>query len=83
VKTPGWSTEGIDSSYSFLPSALDGGERSASRSGRALPPGKRTHWIEGWVGPRVGLDAKARRKTFAPAGERTPVIQSVVIHCTD
>jgi hypothetical protein len=28
------------SSYSFLTSALEGGEWSASRSGRALPPGK-------------------------------------------
>jgi hypothetical protein len=28
------------SSYSFTTSALDGGEWSASRSGRALPPGK-------------------------------------------
>jgi hypothetical protein len=27
-------------SYSFLTSALDGGEWSASRPGRALPPGK-------------------------------------------
>jgi hypothetical protein len=29
-----------DSSYSFLTSALDEGERSASSSGRALLPGK-------------------------------------------
>jgi hypothetical protein len=29
------------SSYSFSTSALDGGELSASRPGRALPPGKR------------------------------------------
>jgi hypothetical protein len=28
------------SSYSFLTSALEGGERLASRPGRALPPGK-------------------------------------------
>jgi hypothetical protein len=28
------------SSYSFLTSALEGSERSASRPGRALPPGK-------------------------------------------
>jgi hypothetical protein len=28
------------SSYSYLSSALDGGELSASRPGRALPPGK-------------------------------------------
>jgi hypothetical protein len=44
---------------SFLTTALDGGEWSASRPGRFTPeertPG--THWIGGWVGPRVGLDA--------------------------
>jgi hypothetical protein len=30
----------MNSSYSFTTSALDGGEWSASRPGRALPPGK-------------------------------------------
>jgi hypothetical protein len=42
----------------ILTSALDGGERSASRPGRALPPGQEA----GWVGPRAGLDAETRRK---------------------
>jgi hypothetical protein len=32
--------EEVYSSYSFTASALDGGEWSASRPGRALPPGK-------------------------------------------
>jgi hypothetical protein len=39
-------------------SALDGGEWTASRSGRFTPreiaPG--THWIGDWVGPSAGLD---------------------------
>jgi hypothetical protein len=34
-----WGERRYDS-YSFLTSALDGGEWSASRPGRALPPGK-------------------------------------------
>jgi hypothetical protein len=34
-----WGERGY-SSYSFLTSALEGGEWSASRPGRALPPGK-------------------------------------------
>jgi hypothetical protein len=43
------------SSYSFSTSALDGGEWSASRPGRAFTTGERTpgtHWRGGWVGPR-------------------------------
>jgi hypothetical protein len=42
----------------FLTSALGGGELSASRPCR-FTPGERTlgtHWIGGYVGPRVGLD---------------------------
>jgi hypothetical protein len=41
---------GGERSYSFSTSALDGGERSASRPGRALPPGKEPPvpiWQEG------------------------------------
>jgi hypothetical protein len=42
----------------FLTSALVGGEWSVSCPGR-LTPGEKapgTHWIGGWVDPRVGLD---------------------------
>jgi hypothetical protein len=42
----------------FLTSALVGGEWSASRSCR-FTPGERatcTHWIDGWMDPRAGLD---------------------------
>jgi hypothetical protein len=45
----------------------------------ALYPGERTHsthWTGGWVGPRAGLDTKARGKSFAPAGNRTPIARS-------
>jgi hypothetical protein len=52
------------SSYSFLTSALEGGEWSASRPGRALAPG--THCTGGWVGPRAGLDAGVGGKIFYP-----------------
>jgi hypothetical protein len=42
----------------FSASTLVGGKRSTSRPGRFIlgkgPHG--THWIEGWVGPRAGLD---------------------------
>jgi hypothetical protein len=48
----------------FLSSALDGGEWSASRSGRALPLAKDpgTFWIGGWVSHRAGLDTEVRGK---------------------
>jgi hypothetical protein len=50
---------GVDvQSHILLTSALAGGEWSASRPGR-FTPGERapsTHWIGGWVDPRVGMD---------------------------
>jgi hypothetical protein len=51
--------------HAFLTSALDGSEWSASCPG-GFTPGKGSpgiHFIEGWVGPRAGLDtAMAKRK---------------------
>jgi len=41
----------------FLTLALDG-EWSASCPGHFSPG---THWIRGWVGPRAGPDAEAKR----------------------
>jgi hypothetical protein len=38
-------------------------------------PGERTpgtHWIGGWVGPRAGLDAEARRKILCPCRGSNP-----------
>jgi hypothetical protein len=76
------------SSYSFAISALDGGEWSASRPGRAFTPGERTsgtHCTGGWVGPRAGLDTEARGKPFGLCRESNldrPVVQPVVRHCT-
>jgi hypothetical protein len=49
-------------------SSLDGGEWSASRSGRFTfregAPG--THWIGGLVGPSAGLESVVRRKIPSP-----------------
>jgi hypothetical protein len=73
------------SSHSFTTSALDGDEWSALCPGRTLPPGK---------GPLVPIGQEARwapelvwtqrleEKSFAPAGDRTPVVQPVVRHYT-
>jgi hypothetical protein len=48
----------------------------------ALPPGKEppdNHWIGGWVGPRAGLDAVAKRKNpvIASAGNLTLVFKPI------
>jgi hypothetical protein len=49
--------------HTFLTSALDGGEFSASRLGRLTPEVRvpDTHWTGGCVGPRAGLDAMVKR----------------------
>jgi hypothetical protein len=51
-----WGSGGI--APPFLTSALDGGEWSASRPCRFTPG---THWIGGWVSPRIGLDGEEKR----------------------
>jgi hypothetical protein len=72
------------SSYSFLTSALNAGERSASRPGRALLPGKDppprdTHWI-GYASERVWTP---RAQEKSSAWDQTPVVQSAVRHYND
>jgi hypothetical protein len=57
------------SSYSFTTTALDGGEWSASRPGRALPPGKGppVHIVQeaGWT-PEPVWTKRLEEKSFAP-----------------
>jgi hypothetical protein len=63
------------SSYPFWTSALDGGEWSASRLGRAFTPGERTHGTHctgGSVGHRAGLDTEATGKILCPRRESNP-----------
>jgi hypothetical protein len=74
------------SSYSFLISALEGGEWSASHQRRCTPGdtshGK--HCTVAWVDPRAGLDAEVRGKTSSAfVGNRISVVQSVIRHYTD
>jgi hypothetical protein len=70
------------SSYSFLTSALEGGEWSASRPGRALPPGKEPPvpivQEAGWA-----PEQRVEEKSSASVGDRTPAVQSIVRHYTD
>jgi hypothetical protein len=74
------------SSYSFLTSALKGSEWSASRPGRALPPGKEPPvpivQEVGWTLEPVWTQ-RLEEKFSASVGERTPAVQSVVRHYID
>jgi hypothetical protein len=71
---------------SFLTSALDWGEWSASRPGRTLPPGKGppvpTGQEAGWT-PEPVLTQKQEEKSFASAQDLTPVVQSEDRHNAD
>jgi hypothetical protein len=62
------------SSYSFTTSALDGGESSASRLGRALTPGKGPTvpivQEAGWT-PEPVWTQKIEERSFAPPWDRT------------
>jgi hypothetical protein len=58
----------------MAPRILNLGEGLASRTGRFILG---THWIEGWVGTRVGLDA-VTKKIPVPTGILTLVVQPVV-----
>jgi hypothetical protein len=74
------------SSYSFLTSALEGGEWSASRPGRALPPGKeppeRIVYEAGWTAEPVWTQ-RLEEKSSSSVGDRTPAVQSSARHYTD
>jgi hypothetical protein len=74
------------SSYSFLSLALEGGEWSASRPGRALPPGKEppvpTVQEAGWA-PEPVWTQRLEERSRASVGDRTPAVQSVIRHYTD
>jgi hypothetical protein len=65
----------------FLTSPLDGGEWSASRPGRALPPVPIVQEA-GWA-PEPIWTQRLEEKSSAFVGDRTPVVQSVVSHYTD
>jgi hypothetical protein len=74
---------GIASTH--LASALDGDEWSASRPGRALPPGKGPPvpivQEDGWA-PEPVWTQGVEEKSSDPVADRTPVVQPVVRHYT-
>jgi hypothetical protein len=67
------------SSYSLTTSAVDGGEWSASRRCRALPPGKGPPvpivQEAGWA-PEPVWTQRLEEKSFASAGDRTQIARS-------
>jgi hypothetical protein len=72
----------------FLTSVLDEGEWLASRLGRFTPKERdpETHWIGGWVGLRIVLDAVVKRKIPSFRQElnpRNPIVQPLAQHYTD
>jgi hypothetical protein len=67
-------------------SVLKGGEWPALLPGRFTPRAPGTHWIGGWVVPRVFLDAVVKIKIPSPRQEskpRTPIFQPVAQRYTD
>jgi hypothetical protein len=71
---------GRGNSYSFLNSALDGGEWSALRSGRSLLLGKDPRYPLEWASEMVWTQ-RLEEKSFASVGDRIPVVQSEVRLC--
>jgi hypothetical protein len=66
----------------ILDLVLDGGEWSASRPGRFTPRERSpsTHWIGGWMGPRVALDTVVKRKipsSLRESNPRTQIVQPI------
>jgi hypothetical protein len=73
------------SSYSFVFSALDRSEWSASRPSRALRPERTPVAIvqeAGWASELLWTQ-RLQEKPFSSAGDRTSVVQSVVRHYAD
>jgi hypothetical protein len=65
-------TGGIEAQlHAFSTSPLDGGELSASWTGRFTPKESAPdiHWTGTWAGRRAGMDAVARWKKFFPLPE--------------
>jgi hypothetical protein len=68
------------SSYSFMTSALGGGEWSASRPGKG-PPVPIVQEA-GWT-PELVWTQRLEEKSFAPVGDRTSINEYVARHYTD
>ena len=68
--------------YSFLTTALEGGEGSASRPGRSLPPGKTWYSLHRRLGGTKGRSGQVR-KISPPPGFDPRTVQHVASRYTD
>jgi len=62
--------------------ALEGGEGSASRSGRSLPPGKTRNPLYRRLGGPQGQSGQVQ-KILPPPGFNPQTVQLIASHCTD
>ena len=78
-----WPIKGVEVQLcSFMTTALEGGEGSASRPGRSLPPGKTWYpFYRGWMGSRVGLDRCGKSRPTPGFDPQT--VQPVASRYTD
>ena len=67
--------------YSSMTAELEGGEWSAARPGRTLPPGKTRYPLYGRLGGPQGRSGRA--KNLAPPGFDSRTVQPVVSRYTD
>ena len=67
--------------YSSMTAALEGGECSAARPGRTLPPGKTRYPFYKRLGGPQGRSGRA--ENLIPTGNRCRIIQPVVSRYTD
>jgi hypothetical protein len=79
----GW--ERTYSFYYFLTSALERGERVVLYHGCALPVGKGlpVSTVQARWAPEPIWMQRLEENSFASVGDQTPILQSIVRHCTD
>jgi hypothetical protein len=84
--TPWWRLRGEDVSLLLVSDLGTRREWVVSVTPRPrFTPGEMTpgtQWRGDWVGPRAGWKQRLEEEFFPPAGDRTPVVQSVVRNYT-
>jgi hypothetical protein len=50
---------------------------------RKEPPPPSVNFVGGWVGPKASLDTTEKKKSLAPAGNRSPAVQPMAHRYTN